>query len=190
VPGKCTTVIVVNWAEKGHSMTDRKFRVQSSLFRSLCVGGQIYTIGTGGADKHQNKLCNAVLECVQEELMNIFNWHQGNSNLRGVIIRSRHSLLFWRGGRAIKELFRESSGIQASNFIVLARDGQRTHLCHLSAPLLLLRSYGLSLGLVTRVISWAISCAICCKSQVRFHVCTVEATVDTKSHLRFAANCT
>jgi hypothetical protein len=29
VPGKCTTVIVVNWAEIGRSMTDRKFRVQS-----------------------------------------------------------------------------------------------------------------------------------------------------------------
>jgi hypothetical protein len=27
VPGKCTTVIVVNWAEIGHSMTDRKFLV-------------------------------------------------------------------------------------------------------------------------------------------------------------------
>jgi hypothetical protein len=37
VPGKCTTVIVVNWAEIGRSMTDRKFRVQSSLFRSLCI---------------------------------------------------------------------------------------------------------------------------------------------------------
>jgi hypothetical protein len=36
MPGKCTTVIVVNWAEIGRSMTDRKFRVQSSLFRSLC----------------------------------------------------------------------------------------------------------------------------------------------------------
>jgi hypothetical protein len=37
VPGKCTTVIVVNWAEIGRSMTDRKFRVQSFLFRSLCI---------------------------------------------------------------------------------------------------------------------------------------------------------
>jgi hypothetical protein len=36
VPEKCTAVIVVNWAEIGRSMTDRKFRVQSSLFRSLC----------------------------------------------------------------------------------------------------------------------------------------------------------
>jgi hypothetical protein len=35
VPWKCTTVIVVNWAEIGRSMTDRTFRVQSSLFRSL-----------------------------------------------------------------------------------------------------------------------------------------------------------
>ena len=35
VPGKCTTVIVVNWAKIGRSMKDRKFRVQSSLFRSL-----------------------------------------------------------------------------------------------------------------------------------------------------------
>jgi hypothetical protein len=35
VPGKCNRVIVVNWAEIGRSMTDRKFRVQSSLFRSL-----------------------------------------------------------------------------------------------------------------------------------------------------------
>jgi hypothetical protein len=35
VPGKCTTVIVVNWNEMGRSMTDRRFRVQSSLFRSL-----------------------------------------------------------------------------------------------------------------------------------------------------------
>jgi hypothetical protein len=35
VPWKCTTVILVNWAEKGRSMTDRKFRVQSSLFLSL-----------------------------------------------------------------------------------------------------------------------------------------------------------
>jgi hypothetical protein len=35
VPWKYTTVIVVNWAEIGRSMTDRKFRVQSSLFRSL-----------------------------------------------------------------------------------------------------------------------------------------------------------
>jgi hypothetical protein len=37
LPGKCTTVIVVNWAEIGRSMTDRKFRVQSSFFRSLCT---------------------------------------------------------------------------------------------------------------------------------------------------------
>jgi hypothetical protein len=36
VPGQCTTVIVVNWTEIGRSMKDRKFRVQSSLFRSLC----------------------------------------------------------------------------------------------------------------------------------------------------------
>jgi hypothetical protein len=35
VPGKCTTVIVVNRAEIGPSMTVRKFSVQSSLFRSL-----------------------------------------------------------------------------------------------------------------------------------------------------------
>jgi hypothetical protein len=35
VPGKCTTLIVVNWAKIGRSMKDRKFRVQSSLFRSL-----------------------------------------------------------------------------------------------------------------------------------------------------------
>jgi hypothetical protein len=37
VPGKCTTVIVVNWAQIGRSMKDRKFCVQSSLFRSLCL---------------------------------------------------------------------------------------------------------------------------------------------------------
>jgi hypothetical protein len=37
VPGKCTTVIVVNWDEIGRSMKDQKFRVQSSLFRSLCL---------------------------------------------------------------------------------------------------------------------------------------------------------
>jgi hypothetical protein len=37
VPGKCTKVIVVNWAKMGRSMKDRKFRVQSSLFRSLCT---------------------------------------------------------------------------------------------------------------------------------------------------------
>jgi hypothetical protein len=37
VPGKCSTVIVVNRAKIGRSMTDRKFRVQSSLFRSLCT---------------------------------------------------------------------------------------------------------------------------------------------------------
>jgi hypothetical protein len=37
LPEKCTTVIVVNWAEIGRSMTDRKFRVQSSLFRTLCL---------------------------------------------------------------------------------------------------------------------------------------------------------
>jgi hypothetical protein len=37
VPGKCTTVIVVNWAEIGHSMKYRKLRVQSSLFRSICL---------------------------------------------------------------------------------------------------------------------------------------------------------
>jgi hypothetical protein len=35
VPRKCTTVIVVNWAKMGRSMKDRKFRVQSSLLRSL-----------------------------------------------------------------------------------------------------------------------------------------------------------
>jgi hypothetical protein len=38
VPGKSTTVIVVNWAKIGRSMKDRKFRVQSSLFRSLWIG--------------------------------------------------------------------------------------------------------------------------------------------------------
>jgi hypothetical protein len=37
VPGKCTTVIVVNWAKIGRSRKDRKFRVQSSLFRSLWI---------------------------------------------------------------------------------------------------------------------------------------------------------
>jgi hypothetical protein len=37
VPGMCNTVIVVNWAEIGRSMKDRKFRVLSSLFRSLWV---------------------------------------------------------------------------------------------------------------------------------------------------------
>jgi hypothetical protein len=37
VSWKYTTVIVVNWAEIGRSMRDRKFRVQSSLFRSLCM---------------------------------------------------------------------------------------------------------------------------------------------------------
>jgi hypothetical protein len=37
VPRKSTTVIVVNWTEIGRSMKDRKFRVQSSLFRSLCL---------------------------------------------------------------------------------------------------------------------------------------------------------
>jgi hypothetical protein len=36
VPRKCTTVIAVNWAKIGRSMKDRKFRVQSSLFQSLC----------------------------------------------------------------------------------------------------------------------------------------------------------
>jgi hypothetical protein len=35
LPVKCTTVIVVNWAKIGRSMKDRKFRVQSSLFRRL-----------------------------------------------------------------------------------------------------------------------------------------------------------
>jgi hypothetical protein len=39
VLGKCTTatVIVVNWAEISRSMTDRKFRVQSFLFRSIWI---------------------------------------------------------------------------------------------------------------------------------------------------------
>jgi hypothetical protein len=37
VLGKCTTVVVVNWAEIGRSMKDWKFRVQSSLFRSICI---------------------------------------------------------------------------------------------------------------------------------------------------------
>jgi hypothetical protein len=42
VPGKCTTVIVVNWAEIGRSMKDRKFCNQSSLFRSLCIDRHFY----------------------------------------------------------------------------------------------------------------------------------------------------
>jgi hypothetical protein len=37
VPGKCTTVIVVKWAEIGRSMKDRKNCVQSFLFQSLCT---------------------------------------------------------------------------------------------------------------------------------------------------------
>jgi hypothetical protein len=38
-------VIVVNWAEIGRSMKDRKFRVQSSLFRSLwLVVGGVFTL--------------------------------------------------------------------------------------------------------------------------------------------------
>jgi hypothetical protein len=35
VPGKCTTVIVVNCVKIGRSMKDPKILVQSSLFRSL-----------------------------------------------------------------------------------------------------------------------------------------------------------
>jgi hypothetical protein len=45
VLGKCTTVIVVNWDEIGRSMTDRKFHVQSSLFRSLWSSSLLIATG-------------------------------------------------------------------------------------------------------------------------------------------------
>jgi hypothetical protein len=45
VPGKCTTVIVVHWAKIGRSMNDRKFRVHSSLFRSLWLRSHFICCG-------------------------------------------------------------------------------------------------------------------------------------------------
>jgi hypothetical protein len=79
VPWKCTTVIVVNWAKIGRSMTDRKFRVQYSLFRSLCIEQE------PGADSP--KLLNVAKGQLLDQFGNADRWPETRYSDQNLIAR-------------------------------------------------------------------------------------------------------
>jgi hypothetical protein len=74
VPGKWTTVIVVNWAKIGRSMTARKFCVLSSLFRSLwTMWTKMWPAGARG-----DKI--GIMIDIDKVYQNLITWVQGGHN--------------------------------------------------------------------------------------------------------------
>jgi hypothetical protein len=63
-PPKCSTVIEVSWHKIGRSMTDRKFIVQSSLFRCLCIVSHCVTVYTS----HGRHICVMCHTCFVSHL--------------------------------------------------------------------------------------------------------------------------